>query len=210
MARYKDASCRLCRREGDKLFLKGQRCYTVKCAFERRKQQAPGQHGNQKKKISEYGIQLREKQKARRIYGILEKQFRNYFETASKKRGITGEVLLQMLERRMDNVVFRLGLATSRQEARQLVTHGHFKVNGKKLDIPSCLLKVGDSITFSDKFRKSPRVEMITDIAGGKVVPGWLDFNPESLTGTISSLPSREDINDIEIKEHLIVELYSK
>ena len=146
MARYKDASCRLCRREGEKLFLKGQRCYTVKCAFDRRKQQPPGQHGQQRKKVSEYGIQLREKQKTKRIYGILESQFRNYFDMASKKRGVTGEILLQLLERRLDNVVFRLGLGTSRQESRQLVTHGHFRINGKKVDIPSCLLKVGDTI----------------------------------------------------------------
>jgi small subunit ribosomal protein S4 len=209
MARYTDASCRLCRREGEKLFIKGQRCYTDKCAFARRPH-APGQHGQQKKKVSEYGIQLREKQKARRIYGILESQFRKYFDLASKKKGITGENLLQLLEIRLDNAVFRLGLATSRQEARQLVTHGHFNINGKRVNIPSYLLKVGDEISVTDKFKGSPKMDMVTNITGSKVIPPWLDFSADNLSGRVAAMPTREDTNDISIKEHLIVELYSK
>jgi len=209
MARYTDASCRLCRREGTKLFIKGQRCHTDKCAISRR-QSAPGQHGQQKKKVSEYGIQLREKQKAKRIYGILESQFRKYFDIAAKKKGITGEMLLQILETRLDNVVFRLGLATSRKEARQIVTHGHFTVNGKRVNIPSYLVKVGEEIAVCDKFKKSTKVELIESIAGGRVVPEWLDYSPDNLAGRVVALPSREDSNDIEIKDHLIVELYSK
>lgn len=208
MARYTDASCRLCRREGDKLFLKGERCYTNKCSVARR-QYAPGQHGQQKKKMSEYGIQLREKQKARRFYGILESQFSNYFEMAVKQKGITGEKLLQILESRLDNVVYRLGLATSRPEARQLVRHGHYTVNGKKVNIPSVLLNPGDVVAVKDKFRSSQKSKAIVEIAGGKVVPKWLEFDPENLTGKVVSLPAREDI-DLPIREHLIVELYSK
>ncbi|MGE5613265.1 MAG: 30S ribosomal protein S4 [Bacillota bacterium] len=208
MARYTDASCRLCRREGEKLFLKGERCYTNKCSVTRRSY-APGQHGQQKKKMSEYGLQLREKQKARRFYGILENQFRRYFEMAVKKKGITGENLLQILESRFDNIVYRLGLATSRPEARQLVRHGHFTVNGKKVNIPSLLLKPGDIIGVRDKFKNSDKLKSIIDIAGGKVIPKWLEFDAENLTGKVVSLPAREDI-DLPIKEHLIVELYSK
>lgn len=208
MARYTDASCRLCRREGEKLFLKGERCYTNKCSVTRRVY-APGQHGQQKKKLSEYGIQLREKQKARRFYGILEGQFRGYFGMAVQKKGITGENLLQILESRLDNVVYRLGLATSRPEARQLVRHGHFTVNGEKANIPSILLKPGDVVVVKDKFRNSPKSKSVNDIAGGKVVPKWLEFNSETLTGKVVSLPAREDI-DLPIREHLIVELYSK
>ncbi|MDF2523184.1 MAG: ribosomal protein bacterial/organelle type [Clostridiales bacterium] len=208
MARYTDSDCRLCRREGEKLFLKGERCYTNKCAVARRAY-APGQHGQAKKKLSEYGVQLREKQKARRFYGILEGQFRKYFDMAVKRKGITGENLLQILETRLDNVVFRLGLATSRPEARQLVKHGHFTINGKRLDIPSYLVKVGDVVAVSEKFKNSPKIKTVVDIAGGKVVSKWLDFNPDTLTGTVSALPTREDI-DLPIREHLIVELYSK
>ncbi|MGI6668526.1 MAG: 30S ribosomal protein S4 [Acetivibrionales bacterium] len=208
MARYTDASCRLCRREGEKLFLKGERCYTNKCSVVRRAY-APGQHGQQRKKMSEYGLQLREKQKARRFYGILEKQFRGYFEMAVKKKGVTGENLLQILESRLDNVVYRLGLATSRPEARQLVRHGHFTVNGKKVDIPSLLLKPGDILGVREKFRNSDKLKSIIDIAGGKVIPKWLEFDAENLTGKVVTLPEREDI-DLPIKEHLIVELYSK
>jgi small subunit ribosomal protein S4 len=208
MARYTDASCRLCRREGEKLFLKGERCYTNKCSVSRR-QYAPGQHGQQKKKVSEYGIQLREKQKARRFYGILESQFRSYFGMAVKQKGITGEKLLQILESRLDNVVYRLGLATSRPEARQLVRHGHFTVNGAKANIPSILLSPGDVVAVKDKFRSSEKTKAIVDIAGGKVVPKWLEFDPENLTGKVVSLPAREEI-DLPIREHLIVELYSK
>jgi small subunit ribosomal protein S4 len=208
MARYTDASCRLCRREGEKLFLKGERCYTNKCAISRRAY-APGQHGQQKKKMSEYGIQLREKQKARRFYGILESQFRKYFDMASNKKGITGENLLQILETRLDNTVYRLGLATSRPEARQLVTHSHFKVNGEKVNIPSYLIKVGDIITVKDRSKNSSKIKAIGEITGSKVIPKWLEFDAENLTGKIVALPAREDI-DLPIKEHLIVELYSK
>jgi small subunit ribosomal protein S4 len=208
MARYTDASCRLCRREGEKLFLKGQRCYTGKCAVSRRAY-APGQHGQQKKKLSEYGIQLREKQKVRRIYGILESQFRKYFEMAASKKGITGEQLLQILETRLDNAVFRLGLAMSRTEARQLVRHGHFTVNGSKVDIPSYLLKVGDIIKLNDKSVSSPKTEMVNDVTGSKAIPKWLDMDKENYSGKVVALPDREDI-EMPIKEHLIVELYSK
>lgn len=208
MARYTDASCRLCRREGEKLFLKGERCYTNKCSVGRRAY-APGQHGQQKKKMSEYGLQLREKQKARRFYGILEGQFRSYFEMAVKRKGITGENLLQILESRLDNVVYRLGLSTSRPEARQLVRHGHFTVNGQKVDIPSYLMKPGDVVAVKDKFKESSKVKSISDIAGGKVVPKWLEFDAENLSGKVVNLPPREEI-DLPIREHLIVELYSK
>ncbi len=208
MARYTDASCRLCRREGEKLFLKGQRCYTNKCAVTRRVY-APGQHGQQRKKLSEYGIQLREKQKARRFYGILERQFRRYFEMATKKKGVTGENLLQILESRLDNVVYRLGLATSRPEARQLVNHGHFTVNGKKVNIPSYLVKVGDVIAVREKSKNSPKFKAIREVTEGKLIPKWLELDADNLTGQVVSLPAREDI-DIPIQEHLIVELYSK
>lgn len=208
MARYTGASCRLCRREGEKLFLKGERCYTNKCAVSRRTY-APGQHGQSRKKQSEYGLQLREKQKARRFYGILESQFRKYFEMATKRKGVTGENLLQILESRLDNVVYRLGLATSRPEARQLVRHGHFSVNGKKVNIPSYLLEPGDVIAVRDKFKDSPKLKEILDIAGGKTVPKWLEFDAENLVGKVVTLPAREDI-DLPVSEHLIVELYSK
>jgi small subunit ribosomal protein S4 len=208
MARYIDASCRLCRREGEKLFLKGERCYTNKCAISRRAY-APGQHGQQRKKISEYGIQLREKQKARRFYGVLESQFRRYFEIAASTKGITGENLLRILESRLDNVIYRLGLATSRPEARQLVRHGHFTVNGKKVNIPSYQLKAGDIISVKETSKNSSKFKAITEIAGSKVIPQWLEFDAANLTGRVVSLPSREEI-DLPIKEHLIVELYSK
>ncbi|MDF2984833.1 MAG: ribosomal protein bacterial/organelle type [Eubacterium sp.] len=208
MARYTEASCRLCRREGLKLFLKGERCYTDKCSIAKRAY-APGQHGQAKKKMSEYGIQLREKQKVRRFYGVLEGQFSEYFEMAARRKGITGENLLQILETRLDNVVYRLGLGTSRPESRQLVTHGHFTVNGKRVNIPSYLLKVGDVIALAPKSRSSEKVKAISDITGGKVVPKWLEYDAENFTGKVAALPAREDI-DLPIKEHLIVELYSK
>lgn len=208
MARYTEASCRLCRREGEKLFLKGERCYTNKCAIARRAY-APGQHGQQKKKLSEYGIQLREKQKARRFYGILESQFRKYFDMAVTRKGITGENLLQILESRLDNVVFRLGLATTRAEARQLVRHGHFRVNGKKVNIPSYLLKVGDVIEATDKYKSSPKASAVRDIAGSRVITPWLEYDADSFRGKVVSVPTREQI-DLPIREHLIVELYSK
>ncbi|OPX42991.1 30S ribosomal protein S4 [Ruminiclostridium hungatei] len=208
MARYTEAVCRLCRREGEKLFLKGERCYTDKCSIARRAY-APGQHGQAKKKMSEYGIQHREKQKVRRYYGILEGQFSEYFEMASRRKGITGENLLQILETRLDNVVYRLGLGTSRPESRQLVTHGHFTVNGRRVNIPSYLLKVGDVIALAPKSRSSEKVKAISDITGGKVIPKWLEYDAENFTGKVVALPAREDI-DLPIKEHLIVELYSK
>ena len=208
MARYTDASCRLCRREGEKLFLKGEKCYTEKCGVQKRAY-APGQHGQQKKKMSEYGMQLREKQKARRFYGILESQFRKYFEMAARKKGVTGENLLQILETRLDNVVYRLGLATSRAEARQFVNHGHFLVNGKRLDIPSYLVNAGDEIGLSEKIKKSVRVKEIEEMAGGRVVPQWLSYNIDEYAGKVLQLPGREDV-DLQVKEHLIVELYSK
>jgi small subunit ribosomal protein S4 len=182
MARYTDASCKLCRREGIKLFLKGERCYGNKCAIGRRAY-APGQHGAQKKKLSEYGIQLREKQKAKRFYGILESQFRKYFEMANRKKGITGELLLQILESRLDNVVYRMGFGTTRAEARQLVTHGHFEINGKRVNIPSYLVKPGEAIAVSDKSKKSVRFKEILDVTGSKVVPKWLEVDQEKLKG---------------------------
>jgi small subunit ribosomal protein S4 len=204
MARYTEASCRLCRREGEKLFLKGQRCYTGKCAIARRSF-APGQHGQGRKKISEYGTQLREKQKTKRFYGVLEGQFRLTFANAENMKGKTGENLLKLLELRMDNVVYRMGLGSSRAEARQLVTHGHFTLNGKKADIPSMTLKAGDVIAVRESSRKSPK---FLD-TGRRPVPAWLSFNPEALTGTIVQAPARSDV-DIEVNETLIVELYSK
>lgn len=207
MARYTDAVCRLCRREGMKLYLKGDRCYTDKCAISRRAY-APGQHGQGRKKLSNYGIQLREKQKAKRFYGVLESQFRKYFEMADKQAGITGENLLTILETRLDNVVYRLGFGSSRAESRQLVVHGHFLVNGKKVDIPSYLVKVGDVITVAEKSKASNKFKAIAENFKGNV-PNWLTADAEKLEGKVVSLPSREDI-DLPIAENLIVELYSK
>lgn len=206
MARYTDASCRLCRRESQKLFLKGERCYSVKCSLEKRNY-APGQHGMARKKVSDYGLQLREKQKAKRFYGLLETQFRNTFDKAVKKKGITGENLLIMLETRMDNVVFRMGFASSRKEARQLVTHGHFLVNGKKLDIPSAEVKPGSVVSVKKKSQSSPKFKEIKEMSIS--APPWISVNVEKLEGTVLSYPRREDI-DTPIAEHLIVELYSK
>lgn len=206
MARYTDANCRLCRREGQKLFLKGERCYSSKCAIDRRNY-APGQHGQSRKKISEYGLQLREKQKAKRFYGMLETQFRNLFDKAAKKKGITGENLLIMLETRLDNVVFRMGMASSRKEARQLVTHGHFTLNGKKVDIPSLEVKAGDVIRVKEKSQNSPKFKEMKDMAIS--VPSWVTVDIEKLEGKVVAIPRREDI-DTPIAEHLIVELYSK
>lgn len=208
MARYKDAVCRLCRREGIKLYLKGDRCYSPKCAIDRRGY-APGQHGQMRRKLSEYGLQLREKQKARRIYGVLEKQFKNYFIRASRQKGVTGENLLRLLEMRLDNVVYRLGFATSRPQARQFVRNGHVEVNGKRVTIPSYNVKEKDVISISEKSRSMSVFKEISEAGEAKVVPGWLSANYETHTGEILSLPNREDI-DIPIQEHLIVELYSK
>jgi len=208
MARYTDASCRLCRREGEKLFLKSTRCYTDKCAISRRSY-APGQHGQAKKKQSEYGLQLREKQKAKRFYGILENQFRHYFDLARKKKGITGENLLFLLETRLDNVVYRIGLGGSRPEARQLVGHGHFTVNGKRVDIPSFLVSPGDVIGVHETSKSLSKLTEVLNITGGRVVPKWIEFDAENMVGKVVGIPTREDI-DISVKEHLIVELYSK
>jgi small subunit ribosomal protein S4 len=208
MARYTGPVCRLCRRENTKLYLKGERCYTDKCAFERRSF-APGQHGQSKKKMSEYGMQLREKQKARRIYGILENQFATYFEKADRQKGITGENLLVLLERRMDNVVFRLGFASSRIEARQLVRHGHFLVNGKRVDIPSFLVKVGDVITVAEKSKESAKFKEAVEALGQKSVPAWLELDVTAASGRVARYPHRDEI-DIPVQEQMIVELYSR
>lgn len=204
MARYTDASCRLCRREGEKLFLKGQRCYTGKCAIARRSF-APGQHGQGRKKVSEYGTQLREKQKTKRFYGVLESQFRKTYEKATRMHGKSGENLLTLLELRFDNIVYRMGLASSRAEARQLITHGHFAINGKKADIPSMQLSAGDMIEVREGSRKSPKFQDMDR----RTVPAWLTFDPEALKGTVAQIPTRDDV-DLEVKETLIVELYSK
>lgn len=208
MARYTGPVCRLCRREGVKLYLKGDRCYSDKCAVDR-KSYAPGQHGQQRSKFSEYGLQLREKQKAKRIYGILEKQFRGYFKKAERQKGITGENLLRLLERRLDNVVYRLGYASSRIEARQLVRHGHFTVNGRRVNIPSYLVEIGDVIKVAEKSAKSLKFKEMAEAAVHKTPPAWLESNVEALEGRVLAFPSREEI-DTGIQEHLIVELYSK
>ncbi len=208
MARYTGAVCRLCRREGQKLFLKGERCYTDKCGLTRRAY-APGQHGQGRKKLSGYGLQLREKQKARRYYGVLEGQFRHYFEMANKKAGVTGENLLAILESRLDNVVYRLGFGTSRPEARQLVRHGHFTVNGKKVNIPSYLVKVGDVIAIKEESKSSEKIKNVVEITASRIVPKWLDLDNNTLTGKVVAVAEREDI-DLPLEEHLIVELYSK
>ena len=208
MARYTGAVCRLCRREGQKLFLKGERCYTDKCGLTRRAY-APGQHGQGRKKLSGYGLQLREKQKARRYYGVLEGQFRHYFELANKKAGVTGENLLAILESRLDNVVYRLGFGTSRPEARQLVRHGHFTVNGQKVNIPSYLVKVGDVIAIKEESKSSEKIKNVIEITASRVVPKWLDLDNNTLTGKVVAVAEREDI-DLPLEEHLIVELYSK
>lgn len=207
MARYTGPSCRLCRREGQKLFLKGERCYGSKCSIDRRAY-APGQHGQSRKsKISNYGLQLREKQKAKRFYGVLETQFRNYFEKAAKKKGVTGETLLIFLETRLDNVIFRMGFASSRKEARQLVNHNHFTVNGKKVNIPSYQVEAGDVIKVKEKSTSSPKFKEIKDMAIS--TPAWIAVDTDKLEGKVIALPRREEI-DTPIAEHLIVELYSK
>ncbi len=206
MARYTDANCRLCRREGQKLFLKGERCYSGKCAIEKRNY-APGQHGQSRKKTSDYGLQLREKQKAKRFYGMQEKQFRNLFDKAARKQGKTGENLLILLETRLDNAVYRLGFASSRKEARQLVVHGHFTVNGKKATAPSMQLKAGDVIKVKEKSTSSPKFKEIKEMS--ITVPSWMAVDVEKLEGKVVAMPTRADI-DTPVAEHLIVELYSK
>lgn len=208
MARYTDEQCRICRREGQKLFLKGSRCYSDKCSISRRNY-APGQNGQKKKKLSEYGTQLREKQKTKSYYGVGEKQFRGYFEMASNKKGITGENLLQILESRLDNVVYRLGFGASRAQARQLVNHGQFAVNGQRVDIPSYLVKAGDVITVRENKKENGAIKANIEANSARPVPAWLELNNETLSGKVVRLASREDV-DIPVEEHLIVELYSK
>lgn len=208
MARYTDAVCKLCRREGKKLFLKGDRCYTGKCSFERRSY-APGQHGQGRKKNSEYGLQLRAKQQARRYYGIQEGQFHKYFLMAERQKGVTGENLLRICESRLDNVVYLLGWANSRAQARQLVTHGHFTVNGRKTDIASYLLKPGDVVAFKDKSRENENMKAIAEGNEKRPVPQWLDRDSEKGTAKITALPERDQI-ETPVEEHLIVEFYSK
>ena len=208
MTRYTDEQCRICRREGQKLFLKGSRCYSDKCSISRRNY-APGQHGQKRAKLSEYGTQLREKQKTKSYYGVGEKQFRGYFEMASNKKGITGENLLQILESRLDNVVYRLGFGASRAQARQLVNHGQFAVNGQRVDIPSYLVKAGDVITVRENKKENGAIKANIEANSARPVPAWLELNNETLSGKVVRLASREDV-DIPVEEHLIVELYSK
>ena len=208
MARYTGAVCRLCRREGDKLFLKGARCYTNKCALSKR-EYAPGQHGQGRKKMSEYGTQLREKQKAKRYYGLLENQFYHYFELASKMEGKAGDNLISVLESRLDNVAYRMGMALTRREARQLVGHGHFMVNGKRVDIPSYRVAVGDEIAVCEKSRTSAKFKDVAEQTQGRVVPLWLEANKEAFSAKVTRTPGPEDL-DYEVEAHLIVELYSK
>ena len=208
MARYTGSVCRQCRREGAKLFLKGDRCYVEKCAINKR-HTPPGMHGQGRRKQSEYGIQLREKQKVRRAYGILESQFRKYYETAANMRGVTGENMLSLLERRLDNVAFRLGFGDSRAMARQMVTHGHVRVNGKKVDIASFQVKAGDVVTLREKSADSEFFKELKEQGSKRSVPEWLEFDAEKLTGKVARLPERKDI-DLTIEEHLIVEYYSR
>ena len=208
MARYIGPVCRLCRREGMKLFLKGDRCFKEKCAFERRGY-APGQHGRRRGKVQGYGIQLREKQKVKRMYGVLEKQFRNYFIKASRRKGITGTTLLQMLEQRLDNVVYRLGFASSRAMARQLVAHGHFKINGRKAAVPSAIVRPGSIVALRESSRKNDQIKMSLDTAKGRGVPGWLELDADRFQGVVKQAPARDEIT-MPIQEQLIVELYSK
>lgn len=208
MSRYTGPVCRLCRREGRKLFLKGERCYTDRCAVTRRNF-PPGQHGQGRKKISEYGLQLRAKQMAKRFYGVQESQFHKYYEMAERQAGMTGENLLRLLERRLDNIVYRLGFANSRASARQMVTHGFFTVNGRKVNIPSYLCKAGDVIAVKESRRDNAMVKQVVEDNESRPVPQWLDVDRGNLQGTVTQLPNREDI-DLEVEETLIVELYSK
>ena len=208
MARYTGAVCKLCRREGQKLFLKGDRCYTGKCAVDRRSY-APGQHGQGRKKPTEYSLQLRAKQTARRFYGLTESQFHKYYEMAAKTQGVTGDRLLQLCESRLDNVVYLLGWGASRAEARQLVCHGHFTVNGRKVDIPSYLMRPGEVVSIKEKSRDSEKIKQVLEQSAARPVPGWLDLNREECQGKVLELPSREMIQ-VPVEEHLIVEFYSK
>lgn len=206
MARYTDAVCRLCRREGVKLYLKGEKCYSDKCPVVKRPT-PPGMHGPSRRKMSEYALQLREKQKARRFYGVMEKQFERYFDLANRKKGVTGEVLLQILERRLDNVVYRLGFAASRAEARQIVKHSHIEVNGRKVNIPSYLVREGDVISVREGSRDHKRVKELS--ATARTIPAWLTAEAEAMRGTVVRMPNRDEI-DAPVQEHLIVELYSR
>ena len=208
MARYTGPVCRLCRREGTKLYLKGERCTSGKCALDRRNT-APGQHGAANKKMREYGLQMREKQKTRRYYGVLEKQFVNYYEEAARKEGMTGENLICMLERRMDNVVYRMGFASSHKEARQLVLHGHFTLNGKKVNIPSLIVKAGDVVAVKETSRDSVKFKALAEAAADATAPKWLEVKADAMTAKVLTLPAREDV-DFDFNEQLIVELYSK
>lgn len=208
MARYRDAVCRLCRRESEKLFLKGDRCLTDKCAVERRKY-SPGQHGQRRRKLSDYALQLREKQKAKEIYGILEKQFRMYYFKAEKMKGVTGTNLLQLLERRLDNMVYRMGFAANRNQARQLVLHGHFTVNGGRVNIPSYLVRTGDVIVPREKSKKLVAIEENISKIEHRGLPGWIEMDTNNLTGKVLNYPSRDDI-ELPVQEQLIIELYSK
>ena len=208
MARYTGSVCRLCRREGTKLFLKGDRCLSGKCALEKRPN-VPGQHGAGRKNVKEYGLQLREKQKAKRYYGVLESQFKGYFEKADKTEGVTGENLLSLLERRLDNVVYRIGLADSRKEARQFVTHGHFRLNGKKVTIPSLIVRAGDVITLREESRSSEKFKNLIESLDTRITPKWIELDKAQVVAKVAALPARDDV-DFPFEEHLIVELYSK
>ncbi len=208
MARYRGALCRLCRRENLKLYLKGERCYSDKCSFDKRSY-PPGQHGHARRKLSDYGLQLREKQKVKRIYGVLERQFRRHYNLASSQKGVTGTNLLVILERRLDNVVYRLGFANSRREARQFVSHGHFLVNGKKVNIPSYLVRVGDVIELREKSRSVPQILDAIEAVPRRGIPSWLELDKDKFRGEVKALPTRDDIT-LPIQEQLIVELYSK
>ncbi len=208
MARYTGPVCRLCRREGTKLYLKGERCTSGKCALDRRST-APGQHGAANKKMREYGLQMREKQKTRRYYGVLERQFVNYYEEAARKEGMTGENLICLLERRLDNVVYRMGFASSHKEARQLVLHGHFTLNGKKVNIPSLIVRAGDVIAVKETSRDSVKFKALAEAAATQTAPKWLEVKADAMTAKVLNLPAREDV-DFDFNEQLIVELYSK
>jgi small subunit ribosomal protein S4 len=208
MARYTGSVCRLCRREGAKLFLKGTRCYTKKCSFERRPT-PPGQHGVRRRKMGEFGIQLREKQKMRRVYGVLERQFRNYYREAESTTGVTGEALLQRLETRLDNVVFRLGFASSRAQARQLVAHGHFAVNGTPTDVPSFVMRPGDRVEVRESHRSREPFKVVKETLKGHQAPDWLSLDPAKLAGSVSTLPRRDQM-PLDLSEQLVVEYYSR
>ncbi|MCF8030302.1 MAG: 30S ribosomal protein S4 [Desulfohalobiaceae bacterium] len=208
MARYTDSKCRICRREGTKIFLKGDRCFTDKCPYERRPY-PPGQHGRKRKKSSDYELQLREKQKVRRMYGILERQFHHYFLIAERQKGVTGTNLLRLLEMRLDNVVYKMGFANSRDQARQLVRHGHVRVNGQKTDLPSVQLNAEDEVVVSEKGKKIPFVQEATEVIDRRGIPGWIEVDGQEYKGRVKQKPEREDIT-FPINEHLIVELYSK